>query len=378
MQWRTLFFGIATLPLLTSTTAWAQDDDWLDGEDEEETKREEGEADDIELDEDPDEESIDGRVTEPSDGLDLGEEYETQAFRGEGEDDADIYREFKAELERLDPAEEAISWQEYLDKYPKSIFKPAIEQRILDLEAELYDERIEDRYRNEGGDGTAEIKLTQPIFLSNIDPRHKFKAGFELGFPGQFNILLDYEHQLKRELSIHGGISPSVSGNYGQVGVKYAFVKSARLQMLSTANFDLLVGDGDGGSFMGARPTIGWGKRFTLRNDVLLDAMAQVGSEFIVSPKFDPRLQGGFQIAVAPTDTIRFFAESSVYMKDFSWERGDAFAFNTFTFGIKFFDQKNPRDSKYEVGTAANIPYYYKYWRQHYGSIAGDINWYFE
>ena len=68
---------------------------------------------------------------------------------------------------------------------------------------------------------------------------------------------------------------------------------------------------------MGARPTIGWGKRFTLRNDVLLDAMAQVGSEFIVSPTFDPRLQGGFQIAVAPTDTIRFFAESSVYMKDF-------------------------------------------------------------
>ena len=41
VQWRTLFFGIATLPLLTSTTAWAQDDDWLDGEDEEETKREE-------------------------------------------------------------------------------------------------------------------------------------------------------------------------------------------------------------------------------------------------------------------------------------------------------------------------------------------------
>ena len=136
MQWRTLFFGDATLPLLTSTTRWGQDDDWLDGEDEEETKREEGEADDIDLDEDPDEASIDGRVTEPSDGLDLGEEYETQALRGEGEDDADIYREFKAELERLDPAEEAISWQEYLNKYPKSIFKPAIEQRILDLEAE--------------------------------------------------------------------------------------------------------------------------------------------------------------------------------------------------------------------------------------------------
>ena len=121
--------------------------------------------------------------------------------------------------------------------------------------------------------------------------------------------------------------------------------------MLSTANLDLMLGGN-----LGVRPTLGWGKRFTLKNDILLDAMAQVGSEFIFSPTFDPRLQGGFQIAVAPTDTIRFFAESSVYMKDFAWERGEAFAFNTFTFGIKFFDQKNPRDSKYEVGTAAISP----------------------
>ena len=128
----------------------------------------------------------------------------------------------------------------------------------------------------------------------------------------------------------------SVSGTYFEPGVKYAFIKSARLQMLSTANLDFMLGGN-----LGVRPTLGWGKRFTLKNDILLDAMAQVGSEFIFSPTFDPRVQGGFQIAVAPTDTIRFFAESSVYMKDFSWERGDAFAFNTFTFGIKFFDQKN-------------------------------------
>lgn len=374
VQWRTLFFGIVTLPILTYTSpVFAEDDDWLSGDDNEDSQRNDGEADDIDLEADPDEEAIDGRVSEPTDGLYLGEEYETQKMRGEGEDDADIYRAFKEELERLDPAEEAISWQEYLEKYPKSIFRPAIEQRITELEAELYDERIEDRYRNDGGDGTAEIKLTQPIFLSNIDPRQKFHAGFEMGFPAQFNIMLDYEHQLKRELSVHGGMRSSVSGTYFEPGVKYAFIKSARLQMLSTANLDLMLGGN-----LGVRPTVGWGKRFTLKNDVLLDAMAQVGSEFIFSPTFDPRLQGGFQIAVAPTDTIRFFAESSVYMKDFTWNRGDAFAFNTFTFGIKFFDQKNARNSKYEVGTAANIPYYYKYWRQHYGSIAGDINWYFE
>ena len=374
MQWRILFFGIANLTLLTSaSTAWAQDDDWLDGDEEEETKRNDDEVEEIDLDEDPDEANIDGRTAEEDDGLYLGEEYETQKIRGEGEDDADIYRDFKAELERLDPAEEAISWQEYLDQYPKSIFRPAIEQRILELEEELYNTRIEDRYRNDGGDGTAEIKLTQPIFLSNIDPRQKFHAGFELGFPAQFNLMLDYEHQLKRELSIHGGLRSSVSGTYFEPGVKYAFIKSARLQMLSTANLDLMLGGN-----LGIRPTVGWGKRFSLNNDVMLDAMAQIGSELIFSPVFDPRLQGGFQVAVAPTDTIRFFVESSVYMKDISWDRGDAFAFNTFTFGIKFFEKDKGTNSKYEVATATNIPYYYKYWRQHYGSITGDINWYFE
>lgn len=375
MHWRQVFLGILPLTILTfSTPSWAQDDDWLDeGGDDDSSERSSDEDVEINLDDDPDEDAIDGRSTNTGDGLYLGEEYETQQFREEGEDDADIYRKFKEELERLDPAEEAISWQEYLDEYPKSIFRPAIEQRIEELEGELYGERIESQFDRQGGDGNAEIKLTQPVFLSNIDPRQKFHVGFEMGMPSTFNILLDYEHQIKRELSVHGGLRSSVSGTYFEPGVKYAFIKSARLQMLSTANFDLMLGDN-----VGVRPTVGWGKRFSLKNDVMLDAMAQVGSELIVSPSFDPRLQGGFQVAVAPSEAIRFFMETSVYMKDLNWDRGDAFAFNTLTFGIKFFDSKKPNNSAYEAGAVANVPYYYKYWRQHYGSITGDLNWYFD
>lgn len=374
MHWRQVFLGILPLTLLTfSTPSWAQDDDWLgEGGDDDSTERSDEDV-EINLDEDPDEDAIDGRSTNTGDGLYLGEEYETQKFREEGEDDADIYRKFKEELERLDPAEEAISWQEYLEEYPKSIFRPAIEQRIQELEGELYGERIESQFDRRQEDGNAEIKLTQPVFLSNIDPRQKFHVGFEMGMPSTFNILLDYEHQIKRELSVHGGLRSSVSGTYFEPGVKYAFIKSARLQMLSTVNLDAMLGDN-----VGVRPTVGWGKRFMLKNDVMLDTMAQVGSEVIFSPSFDPRLQGGFQVAVAPSDAIRFFMETSVYMKDLSWDRGDAFAFNTLTFGIKFFDKNKPGKSAYEAGGAANVPYYYKYWRQHYGSITGDLNWYFQ
>ena len=193
MHWRQVFLGILPLTVLTfSTPSWAQDDDWLDeGGDDDSSERSNDEEVEINLDEDPDEESIDGRSNSTGDGLYLGEEYETQQFREEGEDDADIYREFEEELERLDPAEEAISWQEYLEEYPKSIFRPAIEQRIEELEGELYGERIESQFDRQSGDGNAEIKLTQPVFLSNIDPRQKFHVGFEMGMPSTFNLLLD-------------------------------------------------------------------------------------------------------------------------------------------------------------------------------------------
>ena len=256
VHWRQVFLGILPLTILTfSTNSWAQDDDWLgEGDDDKGSERSEDDEIDFNLDEDPDEDTLDGRSSDIGEGLDLGEEYETQEFREEGEDDADIYRQFKEELERLDPAEEAISWQEYLEEYPKSLFRPVIEQRIEELEAELYGERIESQFDRKNEDGNAEIKLTQPVFLSNIDPRQKLHVGFELGMPSTFNVLLDYEHQIQRELSVHGGLRSSVSGTYFEPGVKYAYIKSARLQMLSTVNFDVMIGDS-----MGVRPTLGWG-----------------------------------------------------------------------------------------------------------------------
>ena len=88
MQWRILFFGIANLTLLTSaSTAWAQDDDWLDGEDEEEeTERSDDDVEDIDLEEDPDESKINGRTVEGAegDGLYLGEEYEPSSSEEKG------------------------------------------------------------------------------------------------------------------------------------------------------------------------------------------------------------------------------------------------------------------------------------------------------
>ena len=232
------------------------------------------------------------------------------------------------------------------------------------------------RYRNQGGDGTAEIKLVQPVSLINIDPRQKFRVAFHMGLPGYFGTILDYEHQLMRELSVHGGLYSRFYGgqsfNNFEPGVKYAFIKSARLQMISTAQLDLVLG-----ANVAARPMLGFAKRFELPKDMKLDTMVQLGSEIVVSPAFDPHLVGGFQLAFAPSDTVSFFLENSIDMKDLSWDGGDAFAFNSVTFGLKFFDNK-PRNDKYEAGMGAIMPYYYKYWRQHYGAVTGDVNLYFD
>jgi hypothetical protein len=369
MSWhlRNLFFVFG---LSMSLPSFAQDD-WLDDEEDKKDKRDDSEEDKIDLDEDPDEENIEENNS--GDKLDLGDDFDDVEIRGDGEDDADIYRKFREELDRLGPAEEAIEWQEYLMKYPNSIFRSAIEKRLEELEAELYDERIEDRYQTTVDDGQTEIKMTQPVLLHNIDPRQKLRIGFEMGLPSHFNLLLDYEHQLKRELSVHGGIRNGVTGWTFEPGVKYALIKSSRLQMLTTGNFDLILGTN-----IGFRPMVGWSKRFILPQDVELETMAQVGSEIILSPSIDPRLQGGFQIAVAPNHTIKFFLETMVYMKDLTWDDGDAFAFNSLTFGLKFFDQKPSKDDVFEVGLGASAPYYYKYWRQHYGAVTGDVNLYFD
>jgi len=366
---RNLFF---VLGLCFSTPVLAQDD-WLDEDDDSDDKRDDSEEEEINLDDDPDDLNIESNSPNSGEGLDLGEEFDDVEIRGEGEDDADIYRQFRAELERLGPAEEAIEWQRYLEQYPKSIFRAPIEKRLEELEAELYEERIEDRYQVATDDGKAELKMTQPILLSNIDPRQKLRVGFEMGLPSHFNLLLDYEHQLQRKLSVHGGIRNGYAGWYFEPGVKYALIKDARMQMLTTGNLDLILGTN-----LGVRPMVGWSKRFSLPQDVMLETMAQVGSEIIFSPSVDPRLQGGIQLAVAPTHTIRFFFETMFYMKDFTWEAGDAFAFNTITFGLKFFDRNPSNDDLFEASLGASAPYYYKYWRQHYGAVTGDVNLYFD
>ena len=39
-----------------------------------------------------------------------------------------------------------------------------------------------------------------------IDPRSRFRVGFEWGYPSWINLIANYEQQIDRDFSVHGGM----------------------------------------------------------------------------------------------------------------------------------------------------------------------------
>ena len=117
---------------LWATPVYADDDDWFDDYDSEESddEWERFDEDDSEIDMDDDPEEIDEEGTEdessngnPDDGFDLLEEEIAEDRIGdEGEDTAKIYRSAQDKAHDLGFEEELIFWGQYLERYPKSLF----------------------------------------------------------------------------------------------------------------------------------------------------------------------------------------------------------------------------------------------------------------
>lgn len=296
--------------------------------------------------------------------------------RREGQDDSRIYREQLEKMDGLGADEEALAWERYLKKYPNSQFRGRIEERMDDLARSLYDERLE--VSTEGGlmdAGAAELRFAQPMLLESIDPRTKLRFGFELGFPSWLNGTVDYEHQLKRNWSVHGGIRGRYTGASVEAGTRYALVKSARTNLLVTGVMDLRL-NVTPVVFPALRPLVGIGKRFDLLEG--LDVQAQVGSDLSFQGGFSPRLVGGLNVQLAPAETVRVYAETSTYMKDlFTQDLNGGFRFNVVTFGLKFIWRKGKTSDRGEFAAGASVPYTSNYWAYHFGSVLGDGNIYF-
>ena len=282
-----------------------------------------------------------------------------------------IYQEYRKKIQELSVEDQVIQWEVYLKKYPNSIFKERIQEDIDRLQDEMFSEELSFEKPDDKEDGDKEIYFTIPMQVESIDPRTKVRFGFEMGLPQYINLIANYEQQIKRDLSVHAGIRKRYTGWNLEVGSRYAFIKSARTNLLVTGLADLRFNANPG--FPAFRPQIAAGKRFFLPNDFFIDAQAQMGTDLIFYQGVQPVLIGGFNATFAPSETIRIFLEGSVYMKEFAFDQGP-FAFNTVTFGMKVVDKNTP--NRFVAGAGASVPAYYKYWLGHLVRLWGTSIFY--
>jgi hypothetical protein len=382
--------------LFGSTPSFAVDDDdfLMDLDEAEEgpsTQRpddsedeEEGEDPDEDPNEDPDESIAPPATNETPDPgsfllpMDEDEEDEFEAEDGltgsvvlrPGEDNATIYRLKMEEVAEYSADEESLAWEQYLQVYPLSVFRDQVHARLDQLSGSLYGEGGLDAAVDEG---VQELEFSQGMLLEPIDPRSKLRAGFAWGFPNWINLAVDYEHQMNRQLSFHGGFLQRFSGPNLEGGTRYAIIKSTRTNFILTAigdvhlNLDPIA--------PGLRPMIAVGKRFG-EGEAHFDLQAQLGPDLMFYPShISPRMVAGLNATYAASKTVSMFMESHTYMKDMAWEDGGNFRFNQLSFGIRFKGQRDGRTA-YDGAAAAAVPYSVNYWRYHYGAVMGDFNYF--
>jgi hypothetical protein len=276
------------------------------------------------------------------------------------------------ELEDLGPDEEIIQWEEYLEKYPNSLFKDRIQSRIDVISENQYDERVPS---SEGfGDldaGRREIRLAAPLHLEPIDPRTRLRAAFEWGYPEWVNLVADYERQFNRSWSLHGGIQHRYTGWSIEAGTRYALVKSARTNTILTGIFDVR-GNTDP-FYPTLRPQIGIGQRFLVKGHPL-DVQVVGGPDLEFRDLFTVHWLLGGNLTYFPSDRVAFFLETSVEAQNVLWDEAEAFfRFPIATFGITF----SLDNAAKKFGTvAANAPYAAYYWGYHSGGVMGDFKLY--
>jgi hypothetical protein len=348
---------------------WGGDDDPLGGDDEDDDKPKKKKDDpgaDDEIKIEGDEELDDKKDAKSIEDL-LGEEVAPDKIGGPGQDNSEIYRKFAESARRETPDEEMLLWDKYLEKYPNSLFKERIEKRIDEL-AEMYGKGSEGPGRLDND--KREVDFAQALLLENINPRTRLQAGFEWGLPNYINMFADYEHQLRRDLSVHGGIGHAYTGWRIEAGVRYAIVKSSRTRTIFTAIGD--IGLNTNPAFPVLRPQLAVGQKVGP-----VDLQLQAGVEIETRKYAGVRAIGGFNATYNASDAVGLFVESGVYMQSLSSEIGPMFfRFNNAAFGLKFwpgFGKMKPK--QFEVNIGASVPYTANYWQFHYGSIMAQINY---
>lgn len=333
------------------------------------------------LDDEADDGLDDFRDTEDDTDL-LGDEPKNP----NADDTETVYRKAMARLSQLEADEELAGWESYLARYPNSAFRRRIESRMEELETKIYELPSGPSGPGASGPkvdaGKQEILFAHAMQLENLNPRTRLQVGFEWGLPDYLNLAADYEHQLMRNFSVHGGVRRRYLGWNVEAGARWALVKSARTNTIVSLIADLRMNTIP--AYPGVRPQLAIGKRIGK-----VDAQLQGGADFeyrtwtgadgqSVERSFLPNIVGGVSLYYAASERVGMFAETATFMRPMAAEgafEGGLFRFNVLSFGMKFFPGKSV-DRNQEVNFGATVPYMQQWWQFHYGSVMGVYNYY--
>lgn len=382
---RLLHLAVFSFGLCLSPLAWAQDeedddidlDDFGEDDDDDDLGVKRIDEDDAEL-ADPDDIPLDEGPLEVGPELDLDDDLDElgdDEISTEGQDNSAIYRKAVEQAKELRPEEELLHWERYLNKYPNTLFRDRIDQRVNELGDAAYDERID-----RPGDGyedakDREIHFAQPILLENPDPRSRLRVAGEMGFPDYLGVVVDFEYAFLRQASAHVAARSRYTGFSVETGAKYALIKSARTNTLLTGLFDLHI-NLDPDAYLGLRPQIAFGQRLEVLGRPL-DLQVQTGLELEARSTPGVRYIGGVNASYQVTDVVSVFAEGSYNLKASKLDLTSAgpFAFNVLTFGMRF----SPAQAKFvTVNLNANAPVSYNYWSYHTGAVQVEGNLYLD
>jgi len=369
--------GLLALPYFPSVAyAEEEEEDWLESDDEDAEEKSDEDApkrmegnDDLDLDDDEDElDAFEFEDTKDSDDL-LEDDSDTVEIGGPGQDNAGVYRQQQDIVKDLSTDEEVIAWESYLETYHNTLFREQIEGRVEALMEQMHAVRI-DRTSIGTDAGNREIEFAQALLLESLNPRTRFQSGFEWGLPDYINIMVDYEHQLRRDLSVHAGIKHRYTGWSLESGVRWAFIKSSRTKTIVALIGDLHINTDP--AFLGLRPQLGLGKQWGP-----IDVQMQIGPDLELRSIMGLRLIGGANVTYRAAENVAVFGETNINMKNLAWDQGGSFRFNVMSFGLKFYPGSGGAGSgDMEVNLGASVPYTTNYWMYHFGSIMVQVNYY--
>lgn len=389
-----------------SQTAWAQEEDEAEDTDEfefedeakpeekkpEEKKPEEKkttppptppkpaepeESDDIEFEDDVEEQP----KAEPKQDFldDLKEEPEERTdadLLGQGTDNAEIFRAQEKEVDGMPPDEEVMSWEAYLQRYPNSIYRKRIEERIDELVEGQFRMRIDGPSGVGGNADDEELLFVVPMQMTNVNPRTKAQVGIGFGFPTYLALTADFEYAFLRNVSAHAGINGRYTGWSFDLGARYAFVKSTRLKFVATLvadigiNFNQRVRSRQEGInadanrvFFQARPQLAFGKIIGPAQ-ILLTVGADIGTR----PNTGPAIIGGAHVGVRIAPPVGVYVETDFYVRNLTRE-GGPFSFDVLSFGFKFYPMAKKKEDPMEIGMAGHIPYATQYLQPYVGAV---------